>query len=96
MVLPENPNDDLSKSKYIIDPLKYDYPAGKNPNIHQARYLAPTITAEPHSANSIEDILNRPHFKHSRLMIRINMSLPKLRTRNTRLPQTFLLLMACG
>ncbi len=63
VVLPENPNDDLSKSKYIIDPLKYDYPAGKNPNIHQARYLAATITAEPHSANSIEDILNRPHFK---------------------------------
>lgn len=63
VVLPENPNDDLSNSKYIIDPLKYDYPAGKNPNIHQARYLAATITAEPHSANSIEDILNRPHFK---------------------------------
>ena len=63
VVLPENPNDDLSKSKYIIDPLKYDYPAGKNPNIHQARYLAATITAEPHSANSIEDILNQPHFK---------------------------------
>ena len=63
VVLPENPNDDLSKSKYIIDPLKYDYPAGKNPNIHQARYLAATITAEPHSANSIEDILNRPYFK---------------------------------
>lgn len=63
VVLPENPNDDLSNSKYIIDPLKYDYPAGKNPNIHQASYLAATITAEPHSANSIEDILNRPHFK---------------------------------
>lgn len=63
VVLPENPNDDLSNSKYIIDPLKYDYPAGKNPNIHQARYLAATITAEPHSANSIEDILNQPHFK---------------------------------
>lgn len=35
----------------------------ENPNIHQARYLAATITAEPHSANSIEDILNQPHFK---------------------------------
>ncbi|WP_168461382.1 MULTISPECIES: esterase/lipase family protein [unclassified Acinetobacter] len=63
VVLPENPNDDISQSKYIIDPLKHDYPAGKNPNIHQARYLAATLTAEPLSARSIEDILYSSQFK---------------------------------
>ncbi|UIZ56540.1 alpha/beta hydrolase [Acinetobacter sp. SCLZS86] len=63
VVLPENPNDDISQSKYIIDPLKHDYPSGKNPNIHQARYLAATLTAEPLSARSIEDILYSSQFK---------------------------------
>ncbi len=63
VVLPENPNDDLSKSKYIIDPLKYYYPAGKNSKHSSSPLFRATISLQNHIvANSIEDILNRPAF----------------------------------
>ncbi len=46
VVLPEAQQTEQDK-KYIVDPLKHNYPNGKNPNIHSARYLATTITAVP-------------------------------------------------
>ena len=52
-----------TKSKYIIDPINFSYKNGINPNIHQARYLAATLTVQPKSASSIEDILNNPEFE---------------------------------
>lgn len=51
------------KNKYIIDPINFSYKNGVNPNIHQARYLAATITAQPKSATNIEDILNKAEFE---------------------------------
>ncbi len=62
VVLPEH-TEQNSKTKYIINPLAYKYPSGTNPNIHQARYLAATLTAEPIAANSIEEILNSKSFQ---------------------------------
>ena len=64
VVLPQT-QDDLGqdKSKYIIDPLNFSYKNGVNPNIHQARYLAATLTAQPKSATSIEDILTNAEFE---------------------------------
>src|SRR5690606_15182702 len=51
------------KNKYIIDPINFSYKNVFNPNIHQARYLAATITAQPKSATNIEDILNKAEFE---------------------------------
>jgi pimeloyl-ACP methyl ester carboxylesterase len=63
VVLPDDIPKTSSKAKYIISPMSYKYPSGINPNIHQARYLAATLTAEPASAVSIEDILNQANFQ---------------------------------
>ncbi len=64
VVLPQV-KDDIGegKNKYIIDPMNFSYKNGINPNIHQARYLAATITAQPKSATNIEDILNKSEFE---------------------------------
>ena len=61
VVLPEAQQTEQDK-KYIVDPLKHNYPNGINPNIHSARYLATTITAVPKSANSTEQILSTSEF----------------------------------
>lgn len=65
LVLPKVHKEDLAedKNKYIIDPSHFSYKNGINPNIHQARYLAATITAQPKSASSIDDILHKPEFE---------------------------------
>ncbi len=63
VVLPDESAVPGAKFKYIVDPLTYKYQNGINPNIHQARYLAATLTAEPMNANSIEDILNSAAFQ---------------------------------
>ena len=48
---------------YIIDPLRFSYPNGQNPNIHQARYLATTITAQPRQTpKNVDDIINTKAF----------------------------------
>jgi len=66
IVLPPEQNDTSpEKAKYIVDPLHYQYTNGRNPNIHNARYLAATITAQPRSASSIDEILNNPEFEIS-------------------------------
>ena len=66
IVLPPEHNDTSpEKAKYIVDPLHYQYTNGRNPNIHNARYLAATITAQPRSASSIDEILNNPEFEIS-------------------------------
>jgi len=39
-VFPSSGNEDINE--YILDPLKYNYKNGVNPNIHNARYLAAT------------------------------------------------------
>ena len=54
VVLPQV-KDDIGegKNKYIIDPINFSYKNGINPNIHQARYLAATLTAQPKSATNI-------------------------------------------
>lgn len=58
MVLQDpNENSINTKTEYITDPLHYKYPNGSNPNIHNARYLAVTVTVEPEKASSIDDIL---------------------------------------
>ena len=64
VVLPQV-KDDIGegKNKYIIDPMNFSYKNGINPNIHQARYLAATITAQPKSATNIEDILTKSEFE---------------------------------
>ncbi|WOE31794.1 MULTISPECIES: alpha/beta hydrolase [unclassified Acinetobacter] len=64
MVLSGDKKNDLDdKTKYILDPLHYQYPEGSNPNLHPARYLAATITAEPtHHNDSIEELLNQAEF----------------------------------
>lgn len=43
--------------------MNFSYENGVNPNIHKARYLAVTITAQPKTESSIEEILNSPHFQ---------------------------------
>lgn len=48
---------------YILDPLHFSYEKGVNPNIHKARYLAVTITAQPQLETSVENILNQTHFQ---------------------------------
>lgn len=64
MVLPSLEKDRKPEdSKYIIDPLNHRYPDGINPNIHQARYLAATITAEPKTSHTLQDILTTKEFK---------------------------------
>lgn len=62
VVLPDANNQQKESNKYIIDPLHYSYTNGVNPNIHKARYLAATFTAEPKSATSVNDILTKPEF----------------------------------
>ncbi|OTG91567.1 esterase/lipase family protein [Acinetobacter sp. ANC 3813] len=62
-VLPDETPKPIGKSKYIVDPLTYKYPNGINPNIHQARYLAATLTAEPANAASVNEILNNSTFQ---------------------------------
>lgn len=59
--LPEPKNRDTGK--YIVDPLNHVYTGGVNPNIHQPRYLSVTITAEPKSLGSVDQIINSPHFQ---------------------------------
>ncbi|WP_109440656.1 esterase/lipase family protein [Acinetobacter haemolyticus] len=52
------------ENKYILDPFNYKYPNGANPNIHNARYLAATIIAQPKQTTaSVEDVLNNPNFE---------------------------------
>ncbi|NNG81826.1 alpha/beta hydrolase [Acinetobacter sp. ANC 5378] len=64
VVLPQV-KDDIGegKNKYIIDPINFSYKNGINPNIHQARYLAATLTTQPKSASNLEDILNKAEFE---------------------------------
>jgi len=64
LVLPQV-KDGISegKNKYIINPINFSYKNGVNPNIHQARYLAATLTAQPKAASSVEDILNNAEFE---------------------------------
>lgn len=50
-------------NKYILDPLRFDYKQGINPNIHKARYLAATIVARPSKASSVDEILNTSEFE---------------------------------
>lgn len=63
VVLPED--QPTRKTPYIVDPLHYAYKNGLNPNIHSARYLAATITAQPKGAQSVERILNHSEFELS-------------------------------
>ncbi|MQW91541.1 alpha/beta hydrolase [Acinetobacter wanghuae] len=62
VVMPEDKNPPNTKAKYIVDPLNHKYPNGINPNIHDARYLATTITAQPKSQRDVKDILTNPEF----------------------------------
>lgn len=64
LVLPQV-KEDIGESKhpYIIDPINFSYKNGINPNIHQARYLAATLTAQPKSATNVKDILNNAEFE---------------------------------
>ncbi|ANF81617.1 alpha/beta hydrolase [Acinetobacter sp. NCu2D-2] len=62
VVLPEDKSNAALKSKYIVDPLNYKYPNNINPNIHDARYLAATITAQPQNEKTIDDILKSKDF----------------------------------
>ncbi|MEX5426231.1 alpha/beta hydrolase [Acinetobacter radioresistens] len=61
VVLPQEERKEVDK--YILDPMNFSYENGVNPNIHKARYLAVTITAQPKTESSIEEILNSPHFQ---------------------------------
>lgn len=63
VVLPDEHHDQRVKTKYIVNPLDYKYPSGINPNIHSARYLAATLTAEPIAATSVEQILENKSFQ---------------------------------
>ncbi|WP_353140717.1 esterase/lipase family protein [Acinetobacter pragensis] len=63
VVLPDDAPKTTGKAKYIIDPNSYKYTNGINPNIHQARYLAATLTAEPASAASVDEILKNSNFQ---------------------------------
>lgn len=51
--------------KYIVDPVHHKYEGGVNPNIHDPRYLSVTITAQPTSADSVNEILTDPNFQLS-------------------------------
>ena len=62
LVLPDANEQQKESNKYILDPLHFSYASGVNPNIHKARYLAATFTAEPKSATSVNDILTKPEF----------------------------------
>ena len=62
LVLPDANDQQKESNKYILDPLHFSYASGVNPNIHKARYLAATFTAEPKSATSVNDILTKPEF----------------------------------
>lgn len=64
VVLPEQ-HQPHTKIPYIVDPLRYAYKNGVNPNIHAARYLAATITAQPKGIQSVERILNHSDFELS-------------------------------
>lgn len=58
------PADKTTKEfKYIVDPVHHLYKNGSNPNIHNPRYLSITITAQPKSAQSVDEILNSPDFQ---------------------------------
>ena len=62
--LSENKKNELGeKTKYIVDPLNYQYPEGVNPNLHPAHYLATTITAEPSLPSTKDEILNQTEFQ---------------------------------
>lgn len=61
VVLPDS-NQQKESNQYVIDPLNFSYESGINPNIHKARYLAATFTAEPKAATSVNDILTKPEF----------------------------------
>ncbi len=64
LVLPQVKDDSAEgKNKYIINPIDFSYKNGVNPNIHQPRYLAATLTAQPKAASSVEDILNNAEFE---------------------------------
>ena len=58
--LPAIKNDDMGK--YLVDPLNHQYENGVNPNIHEPRYLSVTMTAQPKSDKSVDEILNNPNF----------------------------------
>ena len=60
-ILKKAESDD--EDKYIVDPIHYQYKGRINPNIHQPRYLAVSITAQPEGAETIENILHSPRFK---------------------------------
>ena len=62
VVLPEDTVKPDTETKYITDPLNHKYPNNINPNIHDARYLAATITAQPQSQRDINDILTNKDF----------------------------------
>ncbi len=56
-------NEKKLEENYIIDPVHYKYKNGINPNIHQSRYLPVSIAAQPRSSQTIDQILNDPHFE---------------------------------
>ena len=57
------PSDRKESSKYIVDPLHYNFKSGQNPNIHDARYLAVTLVVEPQiKPKNVDQILNNPQF----------------------------------
>ena len=62
VVLPDSNAQQKESNQYILDPLHFSYESGVNPNIHKARYLAATFTAEPKAATSVNDILTKPEF----------------------------------
>ena len=62
VVLPDLQPDPNKQSAYIVDPLNHQYPNGINPNIHDARYLATTMIAQPRKEGSIDEILHGKEF----------------------------------
>lgn len=57
------PSNRKESSKYIVDPLHYNFKSGQNPNIHDARYLAVTLVVEPQiKPKNVDQILNDPQF----------------------------------
>lgn len=62
VVLPDPLPEPSTRSEYIVDPLNHQYPNGINPNIHDARYLATTMVAQPRNEDSIDEILNGQSF----------------------------------
>lgn len=50
------------EDKYIVDPVHHHYQSGVNPNIHDPRYLAVSITAQPKTGESVDEILHNPNF----------------------------------